>query len=181
MIKPTIRRINVLLVQTPIIPTDKCGVGEYARFEYTTRKGKTQVNQNQICAGKLDTGGYGVCNGDSGGPLMCEDNGTYYITGIVSWSRGCAEKNAADVLTNVEEYLPWISKTIQDSFKVKINSPAAPSSRVKHVMCDGRKTSSRNGIILSQGWPKEYKEGFQIDALSLSRLNQSESELRASI
>ena len=45
-----------------------------------------------ICAGFND-GGVDACNGDSGGPLMCErPDGSYYLPGIISWGYECAEK-----------------------------------------------------------------------------------------
>jgi secreted trypsin-like serine protease len=96
-------------VRSPIIPNDKCGIGEYSRTDFA-RDGNP-ISNKQICSGKMDTGGVGICHGDSGGPLMCQTNDTFYITGIVSWSSGCAEKNAPDVLTKVNKYLNWIAQT----------------------------------------------------------------------
>ncbi|KAI3365241.1 hypothetical protein L3Q82_010332 [Scortum barcoo] len=37
--------------------------------------------------------------GDSGGTLVWEKNGTHYITSVVSWGEGCGQKNKPDVLT----------------------------------------------------------------------------------
>ena len=151
-------------VQTPIIPIDKCGIGEYSRTEIGGRGGQSSINEKQLCAGKLDTGGFGVCNGDSGGPLMCLDDDTYYIAGIVSWSRGCAEKNAADVLTNVEQYLGWISKTIRDTFTVELNSQNTEAPVAKFTCSDRRRNAfATSGTIESQGWPRDYKPNLDCE------------------
>lgn len=56
-------------------------------------------------AGELD-GSVGVCQGDNGGPLVCEDElGVSYLWGIVSWGRGCGQRGSPGVYTQVK-YLP---------------------------------------------------------------------------
>lgn len=61
---------------------------------------------------KVPGGLKGVCNGDSGGPLMV--NGVQ--VGIVSWTkRPCADPKHADVYTFTVYYLDWI-KSITDAY-----------------------------------------------------------------
>ena len=52
---------------------------------------------NEFCAGIADTdgdgqidGGIDACSGDSGGPLICEENGKAVLVGITSRGKGCA-------------------------------------------------------------------------------------------
>merc|ERR1719264_1561228 len=48
------------------------------------------------------------CSGDSGGPLMCRQNDTLVLCGVVSWGKGCAYKNFPGVYVRTTEFLPWI-------------------------------------------------------------------------
>lgn len=62
-----------------------------------------------ICAGSE---GKDACDGDGGGPLVCEKDNQWYQVGIVSFGIGCGRRNVPGVYTNVEAYGPWIEETI---------------------------------------------------------------------
>lgn len=66
-----------------------------------------QINNNMLCAGdpewKAD-----ACKGDSGGPLICQQNGKMVLYGIISWGEECAKKNRPGVYTRVTNYMQWI-------------------------------------------------------------------------
>ena len=64
--------------------------------------------KGSFCAGYFN-GDNGMCNGDAGGPLVC--NGE--LQGIVSSGYGCAESNFPDLFTRVCEYVEWIEKIIR--------------------------------------------------------------------
>ncbi|XP_055614359.1 venom protease-like, partial [Uranotaenia lowii] len=64
-----------------------------------------------FCAGHAD--GNSVCNGDSGGGLVFEDNNRYYLRGIVSISATkrnqlMCDPNRYSVFTDVSKFLRWI-------------------------------------------------------------------------
>uniref|UniRef100_A0A1A9WVH8 Peptidase S1 domain-containing protein n=1 Tax=Glossina brevipalpis TaxID=37001 RepID=A0A1A9WVH8_9MUSC len=64
---------------------------------------------HQLCGG-VDEGGKGQCSGDSGGPLLYNDN---VQLGIVSWSiKPCAIYPYPGVYTKVSHYVDWIYKQI---------------------------------------------------------------------
>ena len=56
---------------------------------------------------------YGVCfvkQGDTGGPLQCEDQyGRFHLVGITSFGYGCGRPNTPGVYTKVSEYYDFIS------------------------------------------------------------------------
>lgn len=70
----------------------------------------TQLNitRNMLCAG-LRSGGQDACEGDSGGPLVTRYKKTWFLTGLVSWGKGCANENKYGVYTKVGNFLDWIS------------------------------------------------------------------------
>ncbi|XP_052105156.1 coagulation factor IX-like [Mytilus californianus] len=70
-----------------------------------------QITENMFCAG-FQGGGHDACQGDSGGPFDCIHSNKWYLSGIVSWGIGCAEKNMPGVFVNVIKFVTWITSTI---------------------------------------------------------------------
>ena len=64
------------------------------------------ITNTQICAGFAD-GGRDSCYGDSGGPLMANFEGQWYLAGIVSWGIGCAQPDVYGVYTKVADFVDW--------------------------------------------------------------------------
>lgn len=73
----------------------------------------TQLNitSNMLCAG-LKAGGRDACEGDSGGPLVTRYKKTWFLTGVVSWGKGCANENMYGIYTKVSNFLGWMETTM---------------------------------------------------------------------
>ncbi|EMP41548.1 Prostasin [Chelonia mydas] len=73
----TLQEVEVLTVDSKV-----CN----SRFREALRKPADYIpiKEDMLCAGYME--GYkGFAPGDFGGPLVCEQNGTWYLGGIVSW------------------------------------------------------------------------------------------------
>ncbi|XP_044863413.1 coagulation factor VII isoform X2 [Mauremys mutica] len=66
------------------------------------------ITENMFCAGDL-SGTKDSCKGDSGGPHATNYKNTWFLTGIVSWGKGCATKGTYGVYTRVSKYLEWLN------------------------------------------------------------------------
>ncbi|XP_050077993.1 CLIP domain-containing serine protease B15 [Anopheles maculipalpis] len=65
------------------------------------------LTDRQLCIGGLN--GSDSCRGDSGGPLMREVGGGWYLVGVVSFgARFCGTQNLPGVYTNIAKYLDWM-------------------------------------------------------------------------
>ncbi|XP_034192565.2 chymotrypsin-2-like isoform X1 [Osmia lignaria lignaria] len=84
-----LQRVNILIADQ-----------EYCKYSY---KDIRKVYDSQVCA-YYPSVKKGICNGDSGGPLIV--NGE--LTGLVSWSRGCALTEYPSVYTRVSAQIDWI-------------------------------------------------------------------------
>ena len=50
--------------------------------------------------------------GDGGGPLVCEDDGYYELTGLVSWGFGCGRRDVPGVYVKISSFIGWINQII---------------------------------------------------------------------
>ncbi|KAJ8004051.1 hypothetical protein DPEC_G00154780 [Dallia pectoralis] len=69
------------------------------------------VTRNMLCAG-YEEGKRDACQGDSGGPLVTFYKNTWFLTGVVSWGKGCAGAQRYGVYTRVANFLDWINQTM---------------------------------------------------------------------
>ncbi|XP_074521113.1 coagulation factor VII [Halichoeres trimaculatus] len=72
---------------------------------------RLNITKNMLCAG-FKTGGRDACRGDSGGPLVTRYRRTWFLTGVVSWGKGCAVENMYGVYVRVANFLTWIEDTM---------------------------------------------------------------------
>ncbi|KAK5894423.1 hypothetical protein CesoFtcFv8_011116 [Champsocephalus esox] len=71
------------------------------------------VTNDMVCAG--GDGQLASCNGDSGGPLNCQNSdGSWDVHGVVSFgsSMGCNYAKKPSVFTRVSAYIPWINNVM---------------------------------------------------------------------
>ena len=69
---------------------------------------------SSVCAGAE---GRDACDGDGGGPLVCQQAGQWYQVGIVSFGIGCGRAGVPGVYTRVSHFYPWLERTILSNKK----------------------------------------------------------------
>ncbi|XP_033867167.3 coagulation factor VII-like isoform X2 [Acipenser ruthenus] len=67
------------------------------------------ITDNMFCAGYTE-GRRDSCKGDSGGPHVTKYKNTWFLTGIVSWGKGCAQPGFYGIYTRVSRYLDWLKE-----------------------------------------------------------------------
>ncbi|KAL1493118.1 hypothetical protein ABEB36_011241 [Hypothenemus hampei] len=65
---------------------------------------------NSFCAGGEE--GNDACQGDGGGPLVCQDDGFYELAGLVSWGFGCGRVDVPGIYAKVSSFIGWINQII---------------------------------------------------------------------
>lgn len=53
-----------------------------------------------------------IKQGDSGGPMVIQEEQSWVLAGVISWGIGCAEANQPGVYTRISEFRDWIDKII---------------------------------------------------------------------
>ncbi|XP_056392688.1 serine protease 53-like [Hyla sarda] len=64
----------------------------------------------------VDTFGHkGPCLGDSGGPVVCNEEGVWFLAGAISFSQGCHLQDNPTILTSASFYQNWIQQSTDSS------------------------------------------------------------------
>ena len=61
-----------------------------------------------LCAGKGISTGSVACHEDSGGPLVCELGGSWFLHGAVSFGEKNCPSTKYTVFARITSYIPWI-------------------------------------------------------------------------
>lgn len=80
---------NLQEAEIPIVSNEECNAN-YSTIEGAAQEFPNGIDQSMICAGVAE-GGKGNCHGDSGGPLLYQQDGHWIQLGIVSFGYKCAE------------------------------------------------------------------------------------------
>ncbi|XP_071040931.1 chymotrypsin-like protease CTRL-1 [Parasteatoda tepidariorum] len=91
-------------VNVPIWRQDRCESSLQLQFgtEFV-------LPSSSLCAGAE---GRDACDGDGGGPLVCNKNSVWYQLGVISFGIGCGRKNTPGVYTRVQSFSSWIHETV---------------------------------------------------------------------
>lgn len=66
-----------------------------------------RLHESFVCAG--GEAGVDSCTNDGGSPLICpRSDGSFVLTGLVSWGLDCGLQNVPGAYTNVQHLLKWI-------------------------------------------------------------------------
>lgn len=97
---------HLLKAQVPFVDDEACA-DAYGSDQF--------VPEEEICAGKLDTGGIDACQGDSGGPMFRKDDNDEWVqVGIVSWGAGCARPGSPGVYAEVSAFTADIEAAAEE-------------------------------------------------------------------
>ncbi|MGC9219945.1 MAG: S1 family peptidase [Solirubrobacteraceae bacterium] len=122
-------------VSPTLLETDMAMAGEpQCKSDSQTSFGLPLDTADQICADSPSKT-TGICEGDSGGPLMARDaNGLRVEIGLVIWNSGDCTTRAPDYFTSISGISGWLAKEIS----VLSGRPLFPEQRPRAGTYHGR-------------------------------------------
>ncbi|XP_039392055.1 serine protease 27-like [Mauremys reevesii] len=95
------------LQEVPVQLMDTVACNALYNIDPAPNIGRDPVKPDTICA-SYAKGQRDSCHGDTGGPLTCDHNGTWFLMGVVSWGDGCGQPNRPGVYVRTVAYGEWI-------------------------------------------------------------------------
>ncbi|XP_074854727.1 serine protease 27-like [Carettochelys insculpta] len=114
--------------EVPVVDSTVCN--NLIREGLKEPAGSIHVRDDMMCAGPKE--GYkGATRGDFGGPLVCEEGGTWYLAGIFSWflvtTSGGVLPGYPGVYNRPNAYNDWIQKYVPGATFTAVSFPTAAS------------------------------------------------------
>ncbi|XP_050956031.1 coagulation factor VIIi [Labeo rohita] len=103
----------------PLLPAAQCAA-----------KSGVNVTANMFCAGYAE-GGKESCRGHDGSPLVTRYDGTSFLTGVVSWGKGCDQPGYYGIYTKVANFLKWL-ETVMKTPVEQLNISRSPVEPTAH-------------------------------------------------
>jgi len=131
-------------VSLPIISNETCNKA----FNAYSREYDDSITETMMCAGYKE-GRKDSCTGDSGGPLLVQDeDGEWKIAGVVSWGAGgCAQRGIYGVYSRVSAMTDFIAEYVPGILPLEIVADFGSNGM---YLYDG---ASWKGLT---GWNPEY-------------------------
>ena len=115
-----------------------------------------------------------TCFGDSGGPLLARDGGTYYQIGITSRLPRFGSCFEGAIFARVVSFLDWISRVTGTAF---VEPPPAPEDPMAVDICS--RTAEVRDEILSTAGVTDCAAVTDADLAAITRLDLSDAGLTA--
>jgi secreted trypsin-like serine protease len=64
-----------------------------------------EISGYMLCAGNVNRD---ICQGDTSGPLVIQNDGKWEIVGVTSWGEQCGKSGYPQVYTKLLHYVDWI-------------------------------------------------------------------------
>ncbi|WLQ13178.1 serine protease [Hahella aquimaris] len=124
------------------------------------------IDNTMMCAG-YPLGGKDTCDGDSGGPMLWNNNGVLTQVGVVSFGEGCAKAGFPGVYARVATFNEWINEQMAQAEGLSISQ-----TDFKLISADYKMqrpltlTNNSKKDMVVQGLVLTGDNGYQIDAAS---------------
>nr|XP_032619818.1 serine protease 53-like [Chelonoidis abingdonii] len=111
-------------------------------YNQTSSAGEAvSILPDMLCAAQEETNT--SCEGDDGGPLICNEKGTWFLAGLSSFGNGCGRKSQPGVYTEVRAYEKWLMDLTRDGYFAK--QPMPVPAVIEEDRCPMKPTPTSGG------------------------------------